>query len=145
MPPSLYRGPLPTLTEDDVREAGERATLPPPVPMSDLVAGMMVGDEVPDVELRELGPDEAAHVIVEISEAYLAELGTGAGVPVLLKTAAQVAHLPLDHLTGFLMSMIDGHTTVEDIVDVSSLPRVESLRLLCELRELGLIDVRRRR
>jgi hypothetical protein len=146
MSSNLYRGPLPTLTEDDVREQGERETMPPPVPISQLVAELMGAPHaVPDVELRELDPTDAANIVVEISEAYVAELGSRNGVPVMLKTAAQVCRMPLDHLSGFMLSLVDGSTTVQDILDVSTLPELRALELLCELRDLGLIEIRRRR
>jgi hypothetical protein len=145
MAANLYRGPLPTLTEEDMIEQGERATVPPPIPMGELVTRLMGQGGAPDVELREMSPGEAASLVIEISDAYLAQLGSRSGVPTLLKTAAQVCHMPLDHLAGFMMSLIDGTTTVEDILALSSMAEIDALRLLCDLRDLGLIDVRRRR
>jgi len=144
---NLYRGPLPTLTEDDLREQGERVTMPPPMPMGELVRRLMGPSpgNGPSVDLNELPPGEAANLLIDISDAYLAELGSRTGVPTLLRTAAQVCRMPLDHLSGFMISLIDGATTVQDILDMSSMADMEALRLLCDLRDLGLIEIRQRR
>ena len=54
----VYRGPMPTLTEDDVREQGERETMPPPVPAMLPVIKQSVSVRVP--LLRMPPPTEAA-------------------------------------------------------------------------------------
>jgi hypothetical protein len=129
---------MPTLTEDDVREQGERQTLPPPVPMKELVADLMGRTQsISDLELRALDPADAANVTVKISDAYVAD-------PALLKTAAQVCRMPLDQLSGFMLSLVDDSSTVQDFLALSSMPPARSIELLCDLRDLGLVEVRRR-
>ncbi len=45
--------------------------------------------------------------------------------------------LTLDHRAGFLLSLVDGTSTIEEILDISGMPRLEALRIL-----VGLIDQR---
>jgi hypothetical protein len=52
---------------------------------------------------------------------------------------AAVSWLGLDHRAGFLLSMVDGTTTVEEIVDLSGMPEHEALRLLAELIDGGTV------
>lgn len=53
----------------------------------------------------------------------------------------EIAGMSLDHRAGFLLSMFDGMMTFEDILDVSMMPRLETMTLLAELLEKQVIDV----
>jgi hypothetical protein len=64
------------------------------------------------------------------------------GVPWLLATYDRIRELPLDPRAGFLVSLIDGRSTVEMIVDGASMPEGEALAILGELIALGAIEVR---
>lgn len=140
---SRGRGPLPTMTEEDVREAGERTTLPPPVPMEELVAGMMDADPNrngrPEIEHHTLPPPQAAQVTHEACGAYLAQLGGPYAIPVLALTPASELR---DYLAKSVLSTIDGRRRVEQILEVAPLPKLDGLRLLCELLEGGYIVTR---
>jgi hypothetical protein len=155
--PMRKRPPLPTLTEDDVRMQGERTTMPPPVPIDELVGGMMndMSGEIPavrrpppvrretgELEMGELEGSAESDLLVEISEAYLSRLGGRTHVPFTLMTQHDTLRVHLDHWAGFVLSLIDGVACVDDVLDAASLPEHETLRLLCELREQGLIDLR---
>ena len=152
-PPRVPRAPLPTLTEDDFRTQGQRNTLPPPVPLTELVEQMM-GELDGDWPRARPDPGETPEgitfdaalletdILDEIEEAYLACLGSRAHHPFLCMVREETLRMPLDHWAGFVLSLVDGGTSVDDIIDASSMPEIEVLRLLCELRELGVIDVR---
>lgn len=150
-----FRDPLPTLTEDDLRAQGERITLPPPVPIGQLVQSMMAaadGDtprpraaEPSEVTLDELPEGTADIVLAEVVEVYLGRLGGRSHVPFTRATAEALRSAPLDHWAGFILSLVDGKASIQDVIDSSSLTEVEALRLLSELRDRRLIDVRPRR
>ncbi|MFO0568677.1 MAG: hypothetical protein U0263_23650 [Polyangiaceae bacterium] len=55
----------------------------------------------------------------------------------------QVRWLSLDHRAGFLLSMVDGYSTVEEILDVCGMPRLEALRILYTLLEQQIIALGR--
>ena len=96
------------------------------------------------VELAALGAADEADILAEIGAAYLARLGDRTHVPFTLASREAALRVPLDHWAGFVLSLIDGAASVEDLVDASALPEVEALRLLCELCDRGLIGVRPR-
>lgn len=50
--------------------------------------------------------------------------------------------LPLDHRAGFLLSLMDGSLDIETLVEVSGMPRDEVLRIVRDLHDSGVIDVR---
>ena len=66
-------------------------------------------------------------------------LGSLERVPVLRVAPAQLAKLGLDHRAGFVLSMIDGATAIETLIDMSGLPRVDVLRILDEVVQSGAV------
>lgn len=53
----------------------------------------------------------------------------------------EIRWLGLDHRQGFLLSRLDGASTIEDLVDLSGMTRLEVLRTLVELVEAGAIEL----
>ena len=49
--------------------------------------------------------------------------------------------LPLDHVSGFLLSVVDGATDVDTILDISGLPHHLALRHLNNLLDRGIVGV----
>jgi hypothetical protein len=84
-----------------------------------------------------LAPEYGALLV----ETYLAALGGTEGIPCLAIDPAAVPSLPLAPEGAFVLSRIDGGSSVEDVVDMSGLARVEALRILCELLQRGIIRV----
>ncbi|RDV39722.1 hypothetical protein DV096_03915 [Bradymonadaceae bacterium TMQ3] len=68
-------------------------------------------------------------------------LGSLVQVPTLNVSMGDIAGLDLDHRAGFLLSQIDGMLCFEDILDMSSMSRLETLTLLAELFAKGIIGV----
>lgn len=100
--------------------------------------------------ILEVDPDDrdATH-IAEVCRAklraiYVGRLGSLDQVPVLAVSPAEFRWLNLDHRAGFLLSLVDGVSTIEDIVDVSAMPQLEALRTLCHLSTQQIITLRRR-
>jgi len=48
----------------------------------------------------------------------------------------------MDHRAGFVLSLVDGVSGVEAILDVCGMPRAEGLRILQELIDIGAIALR---
>jgi len=65
-------------------------------------------------------------------------------VPWLAITLEGLRFLPLDARAAYLLSLVDGHCTVETILDicVPELEREEALGLLARLIQLGAIELR---
>jgi hypothetical protein len=79
-----------------------------------------------------------------IDDSYLEALGGERGVPRVALSPGQLTGLPLGAQAGFLLSRIDGESNVEDLIDISGLPRLDTLRLLYELQQQGVISVAKR-
>jgi HD-GYP domain-containing protein (c-di-GMP phosphodiesterase class II) len=70
--------------------------------------------------------------------AYLRRLGSLQAVPRMVRP---MQDLDLDQRSGFVCSFIDGASTIEDIIDVSSVPKLEVLRILDDLVAQGGVSV----
>jgi hypothetical protein len=76
-----------------------------------------------------------------LTEKYLGSLGGRRGIPRVAMGAEEIRWLSLDHRAGFLLSTIDGSMTVDEVLDVSSMPELDALRIMFELRNQGAIEV----
>ncbi len=88
----------------------------------------------------------AQHVASEcratLSHMYTARLGSLTQRPVLAVPPDQVRWLSLDHRAGFLLSLMDGQLSLEEILDVSAMSPIDALRILASLVEQGVIALR---
>ena len=53
----------------------------------------------------------------------------------------EIKGFSLDHVSGFLLSLLDGETPVEMILDIAGMPRLIVLRHLRDLLECGIVVV----
>ncbi len=63
-------------------------------------------------------------------------------VPVLAVTPEELSSVSVDHRAGFLLSLLDGETTIEALLDVSAMPRDETLSILQDLVGQGIVSLR---
>jgi hypothetical protein len=92
-----------------------------------------VYDVSPSVEVSEAVTD------AEAQEIYWARIGDGAQVPVLARPIEDLLREPRDAGEGFVLSAIDGKSTVHSLVASCALPAVAVLRALCELVDRGAV------
>lgn len=62
-------------------------------------------------------------------------------VPRLLQSKGQLAHAPLDHRQGFVLSLVDGKTSVQALIDLAGIAEQEVVGMLQRLRSLGIITL----
>ncbi|WP_437680384.1 hypothetical protein [Sorangium sp. So ce131] len=74
-----------------------------------------------------------------LRQMYQARLGDGSRVLRLAVPPDQLRSLNLDHRTGFLLSCIDGYSSIDEILDVSGMQMLEALRILYELVQEGIV------
>ena len=99
------------------------------------LAELILGADSRHDEARLIASRAKEHLV----QFHLARLGGWGAVLGVRVAGADVRWLGLDHRAGFLLSLVDGTTTVEEIVDVSSMARHEALRLLAELLEASAV------
>lgn len=80
--------------------------------------------------------DECRRTLIRMYSARLAPMDR----PVRLAVPMQdIRWLTLDHRAGFLISRVDGVCSVEDLLDISGMPRLDALRILAELVTRGVV------
>jgi hypothetical protein len=132
-PITVPRPPPPVDPFDDVRElydAGDfRSAL--------VMAEALLETEPEHAEARAC----AASCRETLAKKYLSRLG---GLAKILRVAMppdEIRWLSLDHKAGFLLSCIDGTSTIEEVLDVACMHEFEAIRILHDFRELGVIEI----
>jgi hypothetical protein len=85
------------------------------------------------------GSGVRARVDVELGAPPTA-LVTAQGVPHLLVSKAEIAALPLDNRAAFVIALVDGNSTVDEILDVVPIPPREALSILRQLVSLHIVQ-----
>jgi hypothetical protein len=70
------------------------------------------------------------------------ELPFESRVPVVVASVEGLAQAGLDSRAGFLLSLMDGSTSIELLLDLCGMPDNEALLLLNGLRRQGLVTLR---
>jgi hypothetical protein len=73
---------------------------------------------------------------------YLRMLGSVDRVPYVTASMNQILMAKLDHREGFVLSLVDGRTNIDALLDASPMPTHKTLRILHGLRASSLIAVK---
>ena len=99
----------------------------------DLTGALAVAERIllkcADAEARACADACRARLIAR----YVAIIGSLERVPVLVAPLADVDAMALDYRAAFVVWQIDGHTSLDAILDVSGMPALETLRIVSEL------------
>jgi hypothetical protein len=99
-------------------------------------------------KLLEINPDDRpVKVCAEscrgvLRQMYAARIGPLDRVPMVMVARDQLRWLSIDHRAGFVLSLIDGVSSLEMILDVGGMPELDALRILSELAQQRIISFR---
>jgi len=112
-------------------------------PLTEMRARFELGDYAGALDLAELlltvepGNLDAAECGEDcrttLEDQLVARLGSLDQVPLVGVPRAQLLHLGLDHRAGFILALVDGMSTLEMILDVCGMPKLDALRIVDEL------------
>jgi hypothetical protein len=74
-----------------------------------------------------------------LRQMYGARLGALTQVPVVAIPTEQLQWLTLDHRAGFLLSHVDGVSTLEEILDISGMNPLDAMRIIYDLLQQKVI------
>jgi hypothetical protein len=77
----------------------------------------------------------------ELEKVYAERLGSLAQVPSIAVAMKEIPGLALDHRSGFILSLVDGVSTLDMILDMSGMSRLDTLRVLHELIQHGTLTL----
>ncbi len=133
--------------------SGSRLRTPERDPLEDARKKFLAGDFAGALILAEAWLEEdAADIIAQafadeckrmLEKTYITRLGSLERVAVLAIDQKELRTLPLDHRSGFLLSHIDGISTLEMILDMcgNGMSRLEALRTIFGFVEEGVITL----
>ena len=79
-----------------------------------------------------------------LADLYQAHVGGGADVPHLAVPAASLGEHGIDRWAAYLVSRFDGQSTIDELIDLTGFTRLDTLRLLYELVQRGIVRIERR-
>ncbi len=141
-------------------QGNQTPTSPPPTPppappppsaqeMNDRIA---LGDysgalEIAEKLLEKDPGNEPVRVCAEscrgiLKQMYTTRIGPLDRVPLVMVARDQMRWLSIDHRAGFVLSLVDGVSSLEMILDVSGMPVLDALRILSELAQQRIISFR---
>jgi hypothetical protein len=83
----------------------------------------------------------AEHCREVLKQMYISRLGGVRRVPQVVVSPEQLRWLSLDHRAGFLLSLVDGRSSLDEVLDMSGMPDLEALRVLMQLLQQNVIKV----
>jgi hypothetical protein len=133
--------PGPEITErtidDPVAEMNERYSLGDYTGALE-ISELILAEDPSNLEAAECG--ENCRSVLE--RMYVAKLAPLDRAPQVVVPRAQMRWLSIDHRAGFVLSLIDGSVSVETILDLSGMPRLDALRILHELVQQKVVAFR---
>ena len=90
--------------------------------------------------------DLDAQVRLELLRSHLhashrAQVGDGSGIPKVVLGPDQVLRFNLPANAGFVLSMVDGHTSVSDLVALTGMDPFDALYVFTRLLDAGIVEV----
>lgn len=76
-----------------------------------------------------------------LENVYLAQLGSRAEVPRIILSSDKLRTLNPDRWAAFIISRVDGMSSIDDIIDIAGMPQLDALRILYELLQQGVIGL----
>jgi hypothetical protein len=135
--------------------AGREKAAPPPVSaragVRELEECYAVGDYSRALQIAEQmlarSPDDlAARRYAQncrdvLTQMFAARIGPLDQVITVMVSPEEVQWLSLDHRAGFLLSLVDGMSTVDEILDISGMTRLDALKILHDLTEQQVVKL----
>lgn len=102
--------------------------------MGDFTGALVVAEGMLEVNADDLDAQRYAQSCRDVlTQMYAARLGALSQRVRVAVPGDQIRWLSLDHRAGFVLSLIDGSSTVEELLDISGMNRLDALRILYTL------------
>jgi hypothetical protein len=113
------------------------------IELGDYSGALEIAEEILEKDPTNLSARACAETCRSVlRQMYAARIGPLDGVPVVMVPRDQLRWLSIDHKAGFVLSLVDGVSNLEMIIDVSGMPELDTLRILSELAQQRIISLR---
>ena len=107
----------------------------------DYLGALQLAETLTNDPLHAQESEEIAAVCRSTLQArYVESIGSLARVPVIAVPLSIIRELPIDNRAGFVLSRIDGISSLEMILDMCGMPQLDALRIVYELVQNGALD-----
>lgn len=123
--------------------AREHADMKDRYAMGDFTGALVIAEGILDSDPSDSEARLCAEKCREVlTQMYSARLGPHSQTVSVAIPNDEIRWLSLDHRAGFLLSLVDGSLTLEEILDVSGMPKLEALRLMFTLFDQHVIRLK---
>jgi hypothetical protein len=124
------------------RRAGGGHELKDRYAMGDFSGALDVAEAILEKDPDDLDAQRYAQSCRDVlMQMYSERMGSLRQVARVAIPSDQIRWLSLDHRSGFLLSLVDGTSTIEEILDISGMQRLDALRILHALFEQRVISL----
>jgi hypothetical protein len=109
--------------------------------MGDFTGALVIAEGILESNPEDLeAPRYAQNCRDVLTQMYSARLGSLDQLVRVAVPSDQIRWLTLDHRAGFLLSLIDGGSTIDQILDISGMTRLDALRIMYQLLDQRVIS-----
>lgn len=138
-PPVLIPSPPASQRDAEITEMKDRYA------MGDFTGALVVAEGLLEANADDLDAQRYAQSCRDVlTQMYSARLGSLSRRVAVAVPGDQIRWLSLDHRAGFVLSLIDGNSTVEELLDISGMNRLDALRILFTLYDQRVIQLSER-
>jgi hypothetical protein len=138
-PPVLMRSAPATGRDVELTEMQDRYA------MGDFTGALIVAESLLETNADDIDAQRyAQHCRDVLTQMYTARLGALTQRVRVAVPGDQIRWLSLDHRAGFVLSLVDGSATVEELLDISGMNRLDALRILYTLYDQRVIALSER-
>lgn len=127
-PPVLMPSPAASGRDVQISEMKDRYA------MGDFTGALVVAEALLEINADDIDAQRYAQSCRDVlTQMYSARLGALTQRVRVAVPGEEIRWLSLDHRAGFVLSLIDGSSTVEEVLDISGMNRLDALRILYTL------------
>jgi len=110
--------------------------------VGDFTGALVVAESLLDTNPEDEDAKRYAQSCREVlTQMYAARIGPMDQVAVVAVPPDQITWLSLDHRAGFLLSLVDGVSSIEEILDISGMTRLDALRIMYTLVQQNVLTL----
>jgi hypothetical protein len=134
------RGPDTEQQGEKSPDSGDLQDMQDRYAVGDFTGALVVAESLLDADPDNEDAKRYAQSCREVlTQMYAARIGPMGQVATVAVPPEQIIWLSLDHRAGFLLSLVDGVSSIEEILDISGMNRLDALRIMYTLVQQNVI------
>jgi hypothetical protein len=124
------------------QEGGNHQDMQDRYAVGDFTGALVVAESLLDADPENEDAKRYAQSCREVlTQMYAARIGPMEQVATVAVPPDQITWLSLDHRAGFLLSLVDGVSSIDEILDISGMTRLDALRIMYTLVQQNVITL----